>query len=129
MAGDYSFEPADYWSDVSERARDFIRKCLTVDARKRMTAHEALAHPFLSGPSPEQRDLLPNVRKNFNARRTLHAAIDTIRAINKLKEGGVMGGALSIAPEDQKEKEDNNKENGGAGLWRRPTGGLVKDNR
>lgn len=31
------------------------------------------------------------IKKNFNARRTLHAAIDTIRAINKLREGGAQG--------------------------------------
>ena len=46
-------------------------------------------------------DLLPVVKKNFNARRTLHAAIDTVRAINKLREGGAMGmmnGALSKDP-------------------------------
>ena len=36
-------------------------------------------------------DLLPVIKKNFNARRTLHAAIDTIRAINKLREGGAAG--------------------------------------
>jgi hypothetical protein len=34
---------------------------------------------------------------NFNARRTLHRAIDTVRAINKLREGGgfMMDGVLS----------------------------------
>ena len=46
-------------------------------------------------------DLLPVIKKNFNARRTLHAAIDTIRAINKLREGGAAGlmeGAMSMDP-------------------------------
>ena len=41
------------------------------------------------------------IKKNFNARRTLHAAIDTIRAINKLREGGAAGlmeGAMSMDP-------------------------------
>jgi hypothetical protein len=28
------------------------------------------------------------VRKNFNARRKLHNAIDAVRALNKLREGG-----------------------------------------
>ena len=42
--------------------------------------------------------MLPVVKKNFNARRTLHAAIDTIRAINKLREGGgaMMAAAMSV---------------------------------
>lgn len=47
------------------------------------------------------------VKKNFNARRTLHAAIDTIRAINKLREGGVAGmngGDGGKKKEEQEEK-------------------------
>lgn len=73
-----------------------------------MTAHEALQHPFVSeesrlvlgGPpdkSQSERDLLPVIKKNFNARRTLHAAIDTIRAINKLREGGAQGMMMDAA--------------------------------
>jgi len=143
LAADYKFEPADYWQDVSDNgmsqvflklkdeltdgpARAFIRKCLTIDPQKRMTAHQALQHPFLSeGKEEAQADLLPVVRKNFNARRTLHAAIDTIRAINKLREGGVMDGALSIAPETQKDTPAPQHETN-TGLWRKPTGGLMK---
>lgn len=74
-----------------------------------MTAHEALSHPFVDELARQQRgegakgggDLLPVIKKNFNARRTLHAAIDTIRAINKLREGGAAGlmeGAMSQQP-------------------------------
>ncbi|KAH8151693.1 uncharacterized protein LAJ45_04315 [Morchella importuna] len=125
LAADYKFEPKDYWENVSETARDFIRKCLTVDPTDRMTAHKALEHPFLSEDHlGKSADLLPVVRKNFNARRTLHAAIDTIRAINKLREGGVMDGALSISPENQKERESGEKT---IGLWRKPAGGLMKN--
>jgi hypothetical protein len=72
-----------------------------------MTAHEALQHPFVAGEHRKEgedrgNDLLPTVKKNFNARRTLHAAIDTVRAINKLREGqhhaGMMDGANSADP-------------------------------
>ena len=106
LVADYSFTPLDYWRGVSLSAREFIKRCLTVDPTARMTAHEALAHPFVmnekasEGDAGEE-DLLPVVKKNFNARRTLHAAIDTVRAINKLREGGAMGmmnGALSKDP-------------------------------
>lgn len=56
----------------------------------------------------EEQDLLPIVKKNFNARRTLHKAIDTVRAINKLREGGglmmgMMDGAMSIDPKPKPE--------------------------
>lgn len=56
---------------------------------------------------------MPTVKKNFNARRTLHKAIDTVRALNKLKEGGgLMGhmdGAMSIDPKPKPENVDGSK--------------------
>lgn len=93
LNAEYRFEPAEYWRGVSESAKDFIRRCLTVDPNRRMTAHEALQHAFVAGDvgrgtaAREGQNLLPTVKKNFNARRTLHAAIDTVRAINKLRDG------------------------------------------
>ncbi|KAH7362290.1 calcium/calmodulin-dependent protein kinase [Plectosphaerella cucumerina] len=103
LSADYDFRPTEYWRGVSDHAKDFIRRCLTIDPSKRPTAHEALQHKFVAGwISSEQNEnnLLPTVKKNFNARRTLHAAIDTVRAINKLREGqnGFMDGAKSGEP-------------------------------
>lgn len=118
LVADYSFTPLEYWRSVSMSARDFIKRCLTIDPHKRMTAHVALSHPFVD---PEARkeggDLLPTIKKNFNARRTLHAAIDTVRAINKLREGGAQGlmdGVMSIDPKKQPEvqKVGNGADNG-----------------
>ena len=72
-----------------------------------MTSHDALCHSFVAEPRGHDEsdgpnaDLLPVIKKNFNARKTLHAAIDTIRAINKLREGGaaaMMEGAMSVDP-------------------------------
>jgi hypothetical protein len=88
-----------------------------------MTAHQALQHPWIKtdtdptspekGPGDSQ-DLLPNVKKNFNARRTLHKAIDTVRAINKLREGGGlmaghMEGAMSVDPKPKVEDVNGSK--------------------
>lgn len=105
LVADYSFTPIEYWRGVSLAAREFIKKCLTIDPKERITAHQALCHPFVTGEGakPGEKkggDLLPVVKKNFNARRTLHAAIDTVRAINKLREGqlGMMDGKLSHDP-------------------------------
>jgi calcium/calmodulin-dependent protein kinase I len=102
LVADYSFTPLEYWRGVSLTAREFIRRCLTVDPAARMTAHEALSHPWiteLGKASDGEEDLLPTVKKNFNARRTLHAAIDTIRAINQLRAGpGMMDGLRSAEP-------------------------------
>lgn len=113
LAADYSFTPLEYWRGVSQEARDFIKRCLTIDPQARMTAHEALQHIWVNPPYDAASggikvgsgaDLLPTVKKNFNARRTLHRAIDTVRAINKLREGGgfMMDGVMSIDPKPER---------------------------
>lgn len=113
LNADYSFTPLEYWRGVSDSAKDFIKRCLTIDPAKRMTAHEALQHSFVAGwaakaagaeggEQDKGANLLPNVKKNFNARRTLHAAIDTVRAINKLREGQFMNGGRSREPTKKK---------------------------
>jgi calcium/calmodulin-dependent protein kinase I len=115
LVADYSFAPLEYWRGVSQTAREFIRRCLTIDPQSRLTAHEALQHPWINvtaettAKDGKGEDLLPTVRKNFNARRTLHKAIDTVRAINKLREGGglMMDGHMSVDPKP--ERVDGNK--------------------
>lgn len=114
LVADYSFTPLEYWRNVSQTAREFIKRCLTTDPHSRITAHEALQHAWISPPADplnpsaairrgSGEDLLPVVKKNFNARRTLHKAIDTVRAINKLREGGglMMDGAMSVDPKPE----------------------------
>ncbi|KAJ7177679.1 kinase-like domain-containing protein [Mycena filopes] len=79
VAGDYKFEPAEYWANVSQTARDFITACLTVDPERRPTAAEALQHEWLASPmtsfvpdpmnpSGGPTNLLPQVKKAFNAK-------------------------------------------------------------
>ncbi|KAI9779602.1 MAG: hypothetical protein M1839_007267 [Geoglossum umbratile] len=128
LVADYKFEPVEYWRGVSENARDFVRECLTIDPTQRMTAHQALQHPFLvEDVGTKEADLLPTVKKNFNARRTLHAAIDTIRAINKLRDGPgqrAMDGAMSTDPPTQTpaqpQPQDKAQPASGKGLWSAP---------
>ncbi|EJP70878.1 Calcium/calmodulin-dependent protein kinase type I [Beauveria bassiana] len=103
LKADYAFAPVEYWRGVSSHAKDFVRRCLTIDPARRITAHEALQHPFVTSDAPSDgagENLLPTIKKNFNARRTLHAAIDTVRAINKLREAQhlMMDGAHSKEP-------------------------------
>ncbi|KAF2211945.1 hypothetical protein CERZMDRAFT_121310 [Cercospora zeae-maydis SCOH1-5] len=111
LVADYSFTPLEYWRGVSSTARQFIKRCLTIDPTKRMTAHEALSHEWIAGPDSGrgEEDLLPTVKKNFNARRTLHKAIDTVRAINQLRAGGMgmMDGALATNPDRVKPKDED----------------------
>lgn len=37
-----------YWSGISEKAKDFVKRLLVVEPRNRMTAQEAIEHPWLS---------------------------------------------------------------------------------
>ncbi|RKF57786.1 Calcium/calmodulin-dependent protein kinase cmkB [Golovinomyces cichoracearum] len=119
LDSDFSFTPVEYWRNVSVDAREFIASCLTTDPTKRITAHEALGHPFVTGVRKDG-DLLPVVKRNFNARRRLHSAIDTVRAINKLREfhDGMMNGNLSEDPAIGatpllRTKNESNSESGG----------------
>jgi len=52
MKADYDF-PEEYWREVSENAKDFIRRLLVVDPRQRLTGESALKHPWLSGSAPD----------------------------------------------------------------------------
>ena len=45
--GKYSFS-APIWMDVSEMAKDLVSKLLIIDPEKRLTASQALQHPFLA---------------------------------------------------------------------------------
>ncbi|CAM9811788.1 unnamed protein product [Scytosiphon promiscuus] len=73
-----------YWSEVSEGAKDLIRKLLTVDPDKRITASEACEHSWLSKaarPSLSDNNLSAGLEqlKKFNALRKLRCAIKTVR--------------------------------------------------
>ncbi|KAJ3302471.1 hypothetical protein HDV03_004959 [Kappamyces sp. JEL0829] len=81
MRGKFDFEE-EFWGVVSSTAKDFICKLLVVDPARRLTAKQAYAHPWLLNDLKV--DLLPNVRKNFNARTTLKKAVRAIQLINRL---------------------------------------------
>jgi len=46
MKADYDF-PDPYWTDISKDAKDFISKLLVVDSKKRLTAKQAMQHPWI----------------------------------------------------------------------------------
>lgn len=48
----FSFAPEEYWAGVSEQATDFIQKLLVIDPHARMTAKQALKHPWLTTLPP-----------------------------------------------------------------------------
>ncbi|KAG6867328.1 hypothetical protein C0993_004334, partial [Termitomyces sp. T159_Od127] len=93
IAGDYKFEPAEYWVNVSETAKDFIRKCLVLDPDERPTADQMLEHKWLADEEPhfvadpesgKPADLLPHVKKAFNAKQLWRKAGHSIRAMTRM---------------------------------------------
>ncbi|KAG5186245.1 a2+/calmodulin-dependent protein kinase, partial [Tribonema minus] len=79
---------AQYWDHVSQDAKDLIMRMLTVSVADRITAAQALEHPWVKQDSSalEKRDLAPALEqlKRFNARRKLRSAIASIIMTNRL---------------------------------------------
>ncbi|XP_013920492.1 PREDICTED: calcium/calmodulin-dependent protein kinase type II subunit alpha [Thamnophis sirtalis] len=79
-AGAYDF-PSPEWDTVTPEAKDLINKMLTINPSKRITAAEALKHPWISHRSTVascmHRQETVDCLKKFNARRKLKGAILT----------------------------------------------------
>jgi len=88
-----------YWSQVSDLAKDFISKLLVVDPTKRLTAEEALDHPWFTSneKSMAMESLMENLEKLrvFNLKRKLRAAVYAVIATNKLTSLGIFSNSLS----------------------------------
>ncbi|KAJ6562447.1 kinase-like domain-containing protein [Mycena capillaripes] len=108
IKGDYKFAPAEYWANVSDTARDFVQVCLTVDPNHRPTAAEALEHRWLASSTPHfvpdpfnpsggPTDLLPQVKRAFNAKSAWKKAGFGIRAINRMAALASSGDRMSKA--------------------------------
>ncbi|KAF9941851.1 hypothetical protein BGZ65_000937 [Modicella reniformis] len=102
LSAEYQFAPVEYWQGVSETAKSFINGLLTVDPSQRMTAAEAMAHPFLAQATPqkaqeeqqqaaqvpqdsEPHDLLPSMMSRMMARSKFRNAVGAVRAMNSMR--------------------------------------------
>lgn len=106
VKGDYAFEPADNWESISASAKDFIKSLLRLNPADRMTARQALEHPWLSVSSAASTtpstDLLPFIKRSS---RKFKKAVDAILVVNSLekemkkhRENGVGGRAAETTP-------------------------------
>ncbi|NWT09082.1 KCC2B kinase, partial [Vireo altiloquus] len=87
-AGAYDF-PSPEWDTVTPEAKNLINQMLTINPAKRITAHEALKHPWVcqrsTVASMMHRQETVECLKKFNARR-------------KLKVRGLGGRSLTLSP-------------------------------
>mmetsp|Transcript_17622 Transcript_17622/g.31624 ORF Transcript_17622/g.31624 Transcript_17622/m.31624 type:complete len:331 (-) Transcript_17622:1175-2167(-) len=84
-SGAYDF-PDPYWKDITDSAKDLIRKMLTVDPDKRISIPQILEHPWISGTAASTRQFgkghADRLRK-LQARRKLRKTIHIIIAVNR----------------------------------------------
>ncbi|KAG8925189.1 hypothetical protein FRC02_009866 [Tulasnella sp. 418] len=95
--GDYRFEPEEYWANVTDTAKDFVRYCLTINPEERPTAQQALEHRWLASAEPhfvpdpdsatgQPADLLPQMKKAFDAKKTFRKAILGVISMQRMQQ-------------------------------------------
>ncbi|XP_076673385.1 calcium/calmodulin-dependent protein kinase II isoform X17 [Andrena cerasifolii] len=106
--GSYDY-PGPEWDTVTPEAKNLINQMLTVNPSKRITASEALKHPWICQrervASVVHRQETVECLKKFNARRKLKGVILTTmlatRNFTKDKKGGVDRSSTVIAKEPE----------------------------
>lgn len=73
----------DAWRTMSKEAKDIVSKLLEPDPRKRLTAKQALEHPWLA--TAEENPLETEDLRRFQARRKFKGAVRAIAGINRMK--------------------------------------------
>uniref|UniRef100_A0A8D2PFI0 calcium/calmodulin-dependent protein kinase n=1 Tax=Zosterops lateralis melanops TaxID=1220523 RepID=A0A8D2PFI0_ZOSLA len=103
-AGAYDF-PSPEWDTVTPEAKNLINQMLTINPAKRITAHEALKHPWVcqrsTVASMMHRQETVECLKKFNARRKLKGAILTtmLATRNFSGKGGLPLAGGSVYPQ------------------------------
>ncbi|XP_047139567.1 calcium/calmodulin-dependent protein kinase type IV isoform X1 [Hydra vulgaris] len=82
---DYEFVTP-WWDDVSINAKDLVKKLLVLDPKKRLTAKEALAHPWVQGKGANivHMEKAQDKLREFNARRKIKAGAHAVIAVTDL---------------------------------------------
>jgi len=80
LKGEFEFD-SPYWDDISEEAKDFIRKLMCVNVDQRLTCNCALEHPWITGTQSERNihaTVSEQLKKNFAKsrwRQLMHAIV------------------------------------------------------
>ncbi|XP_050529302.1 calcium/calmodulin-dependent protein kinase type 1 isoform X2 [Daktulosphaira vitifoliae] len=87
LKGEFEFD-SPYWDDISDSAKNFIRQLMCVDADKRFTCREALAHPWISGNAASNKNIHGTVsaqlKKNF-AKSRWKQLMNAITMVHKMQ--------------------------------------------
>lgn len=77
-----------YWNNISDEAKKFILKALTLDQNLRPTATDLLNDPWITSQGIKRNDIniLPSVKKGFSLRNKLHDAIEIVMINNRIRQ-------------------------------------------
>jgi len=109
--GEFDF-PDPYWTEISDQAKDLVRCLLEVVPRKRYTAEQVLAHPWITGQTSEKKfHGSHNERlKQLQARRKLRRGVQMVVALNKFSAMFRQpGGGLAAVPANQQRTVPDSK--------------------
>ena len=85
---DYVFH-TEYWGEISEDAKDLIRRLLTVDMHQRLTVDQALAHPWVNAADEQltAKNLDTNLQalKKYQKTKKWRTGVKAIMAVNRMK--------------------------------------------
>ncbi|XP_025830639.1 calcium/calmodulin-dependent protein kinase type 1 [Agrilus planipennis] len=101
LKGEFEFD-SPYWDEISDSAKDFIRKLMCVDVEKRYTCRQALAHPWISGNAASNKNIHETVaeqlKKNF-AKSRWKQAYHATTVIRQMQRMALSSGGRSPVPQ------------------------------
>lgn len=104
QSAEYEFH-YEYWSEISDDAKDLIASLLVVDTNSRMTVHGAMGHPWFkaSDEDLQSRDLSSNLERmqvwNEERKKVLKGAVQTVIASSRFRKsafGAITGECSSV---------------------------------
>ncbi|CAH1731375.1 calcium/calmodulin-dependent protein kinase type 1 isoform X3 [Aphis gossypii] len=108
LKGEFEFD-SPYWDDISDSAKNFIRQLMCVDADKRYTCREALAHPWISGNAASSKNIHGTVsaqlKKNF-AKSRWKQAYHATTVVRQMKRMALNSGA-GISQDARMDNQDS----------------------
>ena len=80
----YDF-PSPWWDNISADGKDLVKKLLELDVKKRLTAAQVLAHPWMGAAPTVALDGAQKALKKYNASRKLKKVAGAIIAQKRME--------------------------------------------
>lgn len=84
VAGKYDFPEHKVWGGISDDAKDLIRKLIVLDPSKRLTAEQALQHPWMKTNVDANLTSTLESLRTFSAEKTWKRGIYGVEAVNRI---------------------------------------------